>query len=276
MSKKEKKITINTKLKFFSILKDTFRYYFKNIFYIFIINIVFFVIFNSFIGNHYTAFIGKTFKTGFYIFYYSFIFLLLYPFKIGFFNNIIYNQRSGSTGGFFESLSFGCKRFFPIMLSIILFLLTSAILSLVVIGVFLFFYYFFSIYLHGFGDPNDRDGATLRILKISRSFSRSFNLVKGNLFRFIFFTFIISFSVYYFTNFFLNYIKLNKIYVDKATLQTIIFSFYDFILIYTIVVFFGLAKIESDIKDEKDEAEAEERALMMQQALENKALARKG
>ena len=82
--------------------------------------------------------------------------------------------------------------------------------------------------------------------------------------------------MYYFTNFFLNYIKLNKIYVDEATLQTIIFSFYDFILIYTIVVFFGLTKIESDIKDEKYEIEAEERALMMQQALENKALARKG
>ena len=33
MSKREKKITINTKLKFFSILKDTLKYYFKNIFY---------------------------------------------------------------------------------------------------------------------------------------------------------------------------------------------------------------------------------------------------
>lgn len=276
MSKREKKITINTKLKFFSILKDTFRYYFKNIFYIFIINIVFFVIFNSFIGNHYTAFIGKTFKTGFYIFYYSFIFLLLYPFKIGFFNNIIYNQRSGSTGGFFESLSFGCKRFFPIMLSIILFLLTSAILSLVVIGVFLFFYYFFSIYLHGFGDPNDRDGATLRILKISRSFSRSFALVKGNLFRFAIFTAIFCFTMYYLNQGLLNYINPKQMQINHATLQVITFSICDFVLIYTIIVFLSLAKIESDIKDKKDEAEAEERALMMQQALENKTLATKG
>ena len=160
------------------------------------------------------------------------------------------------------------------MLSIILFLLTSAILSFVIVGIFLFFYYFFSIYLHGFGDPNDRDGATLRILKISRSFSRSFALVKGNLFRFMIFTGIFCFAMYYLNEILLNYIDPEQI--DHTTLEVITFSVCDFILIYTIIVFLSLAKIESDIKDEKDEMEAEERALMMQQALENKALARKG
>lgn len=279
MSKREKKITINTKLKFFSILKDTLKYYFKNIFYIFILNIVFFALFESLIRPYYYTFIGNIFKVrslNFNVAYYFGVCLLLYSFKIGFFNNVIYNQKSGSTGGFMESLSLGCKRFFPIMLSIILFLLTSAILSFVIVGIFLFFYYFFSIYLHGFGDPNDKDGATLRILKISRSFSRSFALVKGNLFRFAIFTVIFCFTMYYLNQGLLNYINPKQMQINHATLQVITFSICDFMLIYTIIVFLNLAKIESDIKDKKDEAEAEERALMMQQALENKSLATKG
>lgn len=277
--KKQKKLTSNTKLRFFSILKDTLKYYFKNIFYIFLLNIVFFALFESLIRPYYYSFIGNIFKLhslNFNIAYYFGVCLLLYSFKMGFFNNVIYNQKSGSTGGFVESLGLGCKRFFPIMLSIILFLITSAILSLVVIGVFLFFYYFFSIYLHGFGDPNDRDGATLRILKISTSFSRSFALVKGNLLRFMIFTGILCFAMHYLNETLLNYIDPKQIQLDHTTLEVITFSICDFILIYTIIVFLSLAKIESDIKDEKDEVEAEERALMMQQALENKSLATKG
>lgn len=169
------------------------------------------------------------------------------------------------------------KRFMPVCGMIIFFIVVISFfgLFLVLPGVLFFFYYFFSIYLCGIGDINNKENGEIALLNGIKALNRSYNLVKGNLFRFIFLTLIIMSITYFSEEFLIGYIFRLNIGLDEITKNIISFSIYDILVIYAVSIFLNLEKIESDIKEEEDEVEAEERALMMQSALANKNKAKK-
>ncbi len=271
--KVKKKTTVDTKLRIFKNIKDTFKYYFKNILYIVSLNIIIFAVAKLFFADNYILLIGRIFPVSmFYIIYYGLPVFTFYVFKSIFFSNILYNQRSSTSSSLIEALGMASKRFLPVCGMTVFFLLVVSFFGLFLIlpGVILLFYYFFSIYLCGIGDINNKENGEIILLNGIKALSRSYNIVKGNLFRFIFLTLIIGGLTYFVENQLISYVLKLNIGLDDITKNIISFSIYDIMIIYLTSVFFNLEKIEADIKEEEDEAEAEERALMMQSALANK------
>lgn len=281
--KHKKKTTVDTKLRVFKNIKDTFKYYFKNILYIVVLNILLLVIAEIFFANNYALLISKFFGVAmlntkvFYILYYGLPIFILYSFKSIFFSSIMYSQRSNTSSSLIEAFSVSSKRLLPVCVMIVVFLIVVSFFGLFLIlpGVLFFFYYFFSIYLCGIGDINNKENSEIILLSGTNALSRSYNLVKGNLIRFILLTIIVIGITYFTEKFLISYAFKLNVGLDEITKNIMSFSIYDILIIFTISVFFNLEKIEFDIKEEEDEAEAKERALMMQDALENKNKAKK-
>ncbi|MDD2839520.1 MAG: hypothetical protein PHY80_00120 [Rickettsiales bacterium] len=276
--KHKKKTTVDTKLGIFKNIKDTFKYYLKNIFYIIAFNLIVLVITEIFFVNTYTLTISRLFSVStFNIVYYGLPIFILYVFKSIFFSDILYSQKYNTISSLMEAFGMSFKRFLPVCGTTIFFLVVISFFGLFLIlpGILFLFYYFFSIYLCGLGDVNNKENSEVVLLNGINALSRSYNLVKGNLFRFMFLTLIIGSLTYFAERSLISYIFKLNIGLNDVTKNIISFSVYDIIIIYTISVFLNLEKIEADVKEEEDEAEAEERALMMQNALENKNKLRK-
>ncbi|HSQ97892.1 MAG TPA: hypothetical protein VLL98_04195 [Rickettsiales bacterium] len=275
MKKNKKKTSVNTKLKVFQNIKETLKYYFKNILYILGLNILIFSIFETFFARNYSMLVSKFFDlytTNFYIIYNSLILLVFFVFKSIFFSNIINNQKNNTSNSLLETFGISFKRFFSVFGTTVFFLITITFFGLFLIlpGILFFFYYFFSIYLCAIGDTNNRSSGGTLILHGIKAFGRSYNLVKGNLFRFIFMTIIVAVLIYFSEKSIISYIADLHVELNLITKNIIINSIYDLAIIYTILIFLNLQKIESEIRIEEDAEEAETRALLMSGTLQNK------
>jgi hypothetical protein len=274
-AKNKKKSKVDTRLKIFNIIGNTIKCYIKNFIYIFCLNLVIFTICELFIKKNYIVLLNKVFSIqsiGFYIVFYGFPLFIMYAFKTTFFSSVLYNQKSNTDSSIMEALDMSFKRFLPIFGNIFLFALTALFFGLffVIPGILFLFYCYFSAYLCGIGDINNTENGNVVLLNGTKAFARSYNLVKGNFLRFVFLTIVVVAFIYFANKSLISYIISLKIGLNEITQNIISFSIFDIAIIYSILVFFKLEKIESDTKDEKDELEAEERALMMQQALKKK------
>lgn len=275
MKKLKKKIKTDTSLKVFKNIKETLKYYLKNILYILGLNILIFSIFETFFAKNYYILISKFFDLytmEFSIAYNGFLLFIFFIFKSIFFSNIIYNQKNNTTNSILETFGISFKRFLPVFGTTIFFLITVSFFGLFLIlpGILFFFYYFFSIYLSAVGDINNKVNNVTLMLSGIKAFGRSYNLVKGNLIRFIFMTLIIATVIYFFEKETMSYIADLHIELNSITRNIIINSIYDLAIIFTVLIFLNLEKIESEVHAEEEEEEGETRALLMMGTLKNK------
>ena len=261
--KHKKKTTVDTKLRIFRGIKDTLKYYFKNILYIIGLNALVIVAANILVAENYAFFISKIFGLAifnakvFYAIYYGLPIFILYSFKTIFFSNIMYSQSSNTSSSLIEALSVSFKRLLPVCGMIVVFAIVVSFFGLFLIlpGILFFFYYIFSIYLCGIGDINNKENSEIVLLNGTRALGRSYNLVKGNLIRFILLTVIIAGITYFGEKSLLSYAAEFNVGLDKVMKNIISFSIYDILIIFTISVFFNLDKIEFDVKDDENELE---------------------
>ena len=277
MKKKKRKkiISIDTSLWLFTNIKKTFKYYFKNIFYIFFLNLISFIIIEKFIKIQYGIFILKISPTPiiFKVLYYSIFIILFYTIKAVLYGNTVYVMSTKGSNDIKDLLSVLFKRYFPTLGTIIVYMVTVFFFGvpLVLPGILFSFYYYFGIFLCCVGDINniDKDKNAPKLLNGGKALGRSYTLVKNNLIRFMTLTVIIAFITYVINRFIITVLIKFGFILNNLTYNFIRCCIYDLFVIYSAVIFIKFQRIENDVIEEEFKNNQEEQALLNEAAINN-------
>ena len=273
VKKKKKQISVDIRLFLIRNIFKTFKYYFKNIWYILFTNIFFLMLINKFIKIPYSLFIVKYFSTRFYynLAYYGVFIIMFSTMKIILYGNTVYVMKTSGTNDIKDLCGNVVKRYLPTLGTFIIYIAVVAFLTLlfVVPGVVFLFYYFFGVFLCAVGDINNKKGNELINLNGGKALARSYNLLKGNLIRFIILTLTILFITYFIDVFVMNTIRILGFTMSPLIYNIITCCIYDIIIIYGSVMFVKIEGIENDVIEEEFKNNQEEQAMMNQAAINN-------
>lgn len=269
MAKKKQKL--DTRLFIIRNTRKTLKYYFKNIFYILFMNFAVFYAFDVFFKYKYTTMILSIAKSDtllFKILYYGIFLLIFYTMKIILYGNTIYIIRKDGKNDIKDLISIVSRRFLSTLGTFIFYIFTVMFFTclLVLPGVIFAFYFFFAMYLSSLGDINEDN----KILNGAKALGRSYRLVKGNLFRFMFMTFIITFLAFFVEKTIIAiFVNILEIELSSFTLNAIRLMAFDMLIIYTSLLFNKLEGIENDVLEEKAFKKDQQEEIMMREAAVN-------
>ncbi len=269
MAKKKQKL--DTRLFIIRNTRKTLKYYFKNIFYILFMNFAVFYAFNVFFKDKYTTMILSLAKSDtllFKILYYGIFLLIFYTIKIILYGNTIYIMRKDGKNDIKDLFSIVSRRFLSTLGTFIFYIFTVIFFTclLVLPGIMFAFYFFFAMYLSSLGDLNEDN----KMLNGAKALGRSYRLVKGNLFRFMFMTFVIVFLALFVEKTIIEIlVNILKIELSSFTLNAIRLMAFDMLIIYTSLLFNKLEGIENDVLEEKAFKKDQQEELMMREAAVN-------
>ena len=270
---KKKKSTVDIRLFLFRNIKKSFKYYFKNIFYILFTNFVGFIIINNFFKTKYAIFLMKFFSTRIFfdIAYYGLFILLFSTIKIILYGNTICVMKSGGVNDIKDLFSLVIKRFLPTLGTFIIYIFVVLFFSLLLVipGIVFFFYYYFAVFLCAVGDINNKDKNTMKIINGGKALARSYNLVKNNLFRFMLLTITIVLITYFLQAGIMTFIIQSGFAINNLFYNAIRFSIFDLIIIYSALIFTKFEGIENDVIEEEFKNDQEEQAMLNQAAVNN-------
>ena len=269
MAKKKQKL--DTRLFIIRNTRKTLKYYFKNIFYILFMNFAVFYAFNVFFKDKYATMILSLAKSDtllFKILYYGIFLLIFYTMKIILYGNTIYIMRKDGKNDIKDLFSIVSRRFLSTLGTFIFYIFTVIFFTclLVLPGIMFAFYFFFAMYLSSLGDLNEDN----KMLNGAKALGRSYRLVKGNLFRFMFMTFVIVFLALFVEKTIIEIlVNILKIELSSFTLNAIRLTAFDMLIIYTSLLFNKLEGIENDVLEEKAFKKDQQEELMMREAAVN-------
>lgn len=270
MAKKKQKL--DTRLFIIRNTRKTLKYYFKNIFYILFMNFAVFYAFNVFFKDKYATMISSLTKSDNSLLYkilYCGIFLLIfYTMKIILYGNTIYIMRKDGKNDIKDLFSIVSRRFLSTLGTFIFYIFTVIFFTclLVLPGIMFAFYFFFAMYLSSLGDLNEDN----KMLNGAKALGRSYRLVKGNLFRFMFMTFVIVFLALFVEQTIIAIlVDILEIELSSFTLNAIRLTAFDMLIIYTSLLFNKLEGIENDVLEEKAFKKDQQEELMMREAAVN-------
>lgn len=270
---KKKKSNVDIRLFLFRNIRKTFKYYFKNIFYILFTNIVGFLIINSFFKTQYAIFLIKHISTSlsFNLAYYGTFILLFSTIKIVLYGNTVAVMKTKGTNDIKDLFFLVAKRFFPTLGTFIVYIFVVLFFGLLFIipGIVFFFYYYFAVFLCAVGDINNKEKNTMKLLNSGKALARSYNLVKNNLIRFMTLTIIICVIAYCLQKATLIFIADLGFTLNNLTYNVIKFSILDLIIIYSALMFTKFEGIENDVIEEEFKNNQEEQAMLNQAAINN-------
>ena len=270
MAKKKQKL--DTRLFIIRNTRKTLKYYFKNIFYILFMNFAVFYAFNVFFKDKYATMISSLTKSDtsllYKILYYGIFLLIFYTMKIILYGNTIYIMRKDGKNDIKDLFSIVSRRFLSTLGTFIFYIFTVIFFTclLVLPGIMFAFYFFFAMYLSSLGDLNEDN----KMLNGAKALGRSYRLVKGNLFRFMFMTFVIVFLALFVEKTIIAIlVNILKIELSSFTLNAIGLTAFDMLIIYTSLLFNKLEGIENDVLEEKAFKKDQQEELMMREAAVN-------
>ena len=269
MAKKKQKL--DTRLFIIRNTRKTLKYYFKNIFYILFMNFAVFYAFNVFFKYKYTTIILSLAKSDtllFKILYYGIFLLIFYTIKIILYGNTIYIMRKDGKNDIKDLFSIVSRRFLSTLGTFIFYIFTVIFFTclLVLPGIMFAFYFFFAMYLSSLGDLNEDN----KMLNGAKALGRSYRLVKGNLFRFMFMTFVIVFLALFVEKTIIAiFVDILEIELSSFTLNAIRLTAFDMLIIYTSLLFNKLEGIENDVLEEKAFKKDQQEEIMMREAAVN-------
>lgn len=270
MAKKKQKL--DTRLFIIRNTRKTLKYYFKNIFYILFMNFAVFYAFNVFFKDKYATMISSLTKSDtsllYKILYYGIFLLIFYTMKIILYGNTIYIMRKDGKNDIKDLFSIVSRRFLSTLGTFIFYIFTVIFFTclLVLPGIMFAFYFFFAMYLSSLGDLNEDN----KILNGAKALGRSYRLVKGNLFRFMFMTFVIVFLALFVEKTIIAIVvDILEIELSSFTLNAIRLTAFDMLIIYTSLLFNKLEGIENDVLEEKAFKKDQQEELMMREAAVN-------
>lgn len=270
MAKKKQKL--DTRLFIIRNTRKTLKYYFKNIFYILFMNFAVFYAFNVFFKDKYATMISSLTKSDtsllYKILYYGIFLLIFYTMKIILYGNTIYIMRKDGKNDIKDLFSIVSRRFLSTLGTFIFYIFTVIFFTclLVLPGIMFAFYFFFAMYLSSLGDLNEDN----KMLNGAKALGRSYRLVKGNLFRFMFMTFVIVFLALFVEQTIIAIlVDILEIELSSFTLNAIRLTAFDMLIIYTSLLFNKLEGIENDVLEEKAFKKDQQEELMMREAAVN-------
>ena len=270
MAKKKQKL--DTRLFIIRNTRKTLKYYFKNIFYILFMNFAVFYAFNVFFKYKYATMISSLTKSDtsllYKILYYGIFLLIFYTMKIILYGNTIYIMRKDGKNDIKDLFSIVSRRFLSTLGTFIFYIFTVIFFTclLVLPGIMFAFYFFFAMYLSSLGDLNEDN----KMLNGAKALGRSYRLVKGNLFRFMFMTFVIVFLALFVEKTIIAIlVDILEIELSSFTLNAIRLTAFDMLIIYTSLLFNKLEGIENDVLEEKAFKKDQQEELMMREAAVN-------
>ena len=270
MAKKKQKL--DTRLFIIRNTRKTLKYYFKNIFYILFMNFAVFYAFNVFFKDKYATMISSLTKSDtsllYKILYYGIFLLIFYTMKIILYGNTIYIMRKDGKNDIKDLFSIVSRRFLSTLGTFIFYIFTVIFFTclLVLPGIMFAFYFFFAMYLSSLGDLNEDN----KMLNGAKALGRSYRLVKGNLFRFMFMTFVIVFLALFVEKTIIAIlVDILEIELSSFTLNAIRLTAFDMLIIYTSLLFNKLEGIENDVLEEKAFKKDQQEELMMREAAVN-------
>ena len=270
MAKKKQKL--DTRLFIIRNTRKTLKYYFKNIFYILFMNFAVFYAFNVFFKDKYATMISSLTKSDtsllYKILYYGIFLLIFYTMKIILYGNTIYIMRKDGKNDIKDLFSIVSRRFLSTLGTFIFYIFTVIFFTclLVLPGIIFAFYFFFAMYLSSLGDLNEDN----KMLNGAKALGRSYRLVKGNLFRFMFMTFVIVFLALFVEQTIIAIlVDILEIELSSFTLNAIRLTAFDMLIIYTSLLFNKLEGIENDVLEEKAFKKDQQEELMMREAAVN-------
>ena len=270
MAKKKQKL--DTRLFIIRNTRKTLKYYFKNIFYILFMNFAVFYAFNVFFKDKYETMISSLANSDnsllYKILYYGIFLLIFYTMKIILYGNTIYIMRKDGKNDIKDLFSIVSRRFLSTLGTFIFYIFTVIFFTclLVLPGIMFAFYFFFAMYLSSLGDLNEDN----KMLNGAKALGRSYRLVKGNLFRFMFMTFVIVFLALFVEKTIIAIlVNILKIELSSFTLNAIGLTAFDMLIIYTSLLFNKLEGIENDVLEEKAFKKDQQEELMMREAAVN-------
>ena len=270
MAKKKQKL--DTRLFIIRNTRKTLKYYFKNIFYILFMNFAVFYAFNVFFKDKYATMISSLTKSDtsllYKILYYGIFLLIFYTMKIILYGNTIYIMRKDGKNDIKDLFSIVSRRFLSTLGTFIFYIFTVIFFTclLVLPGIMFAFYFFFAMYLSSLGDLNEDN----KMLNGAKALGRSYRLVKGNLFRFMFMTFVIVFLALFVEKTIIAIlVDILEIELSSFTLNAIRLTAFDMLIIYTSLLFNKLESIENDVLEEKAFKKDQQEELMMREAAVN-------
>lgn len=270
MAKKKQKL--DTRLFIIRNTRKTLKYYFKNIFYILFMNFAVFYAFNVFFKDKYATMISSLTNSDtsllYKILYYGIFLLIFYTMKIILYGNTIYIMRKDGKNDIKDLFSIVSRRFLSTLGTFIFYIFTVIFFTclLVLPGIMFAFYFFFAMYLSSLGDLNEDN----KMLNGAKALGRSYRLVKGNLFRFMFMTFVIVFLALFVEKTIIAIVvDILEIELSSFTLNAIRLTAFDMLIIYTSLLFNKLEGIENDVLEEKAFKKDQQEELMMREAAVN-------
>lgn len=265
-NKVKKKLATDVRLKVFRNLRKTFKYYFKNIFYIIFLNVSLILLCDKFFKTTYLTFLSETFQknTTFNLFYYVLPIIFFTTIKIILYGNTVYVMKSGGINDIKDLFSLVIKRFLPVFGTFIIFVFSVMIFSvfLIIPGIMYFFYYYFAIFLSAIGDINNKENNQIKILNGLKTLGRSYILVRGNLIRFAFLTFVIFFTIFTIERFTTAAMIESGFNIDSNIVQIVRFCIFDIFIIYSVLIFVKFEGIENDIQEERFKRNREEEVML--------------
>lgn len=275
MAKKKKKIiNVDIKLWIFRNIKKTFKYYFKNIVYIFCFNLISFLIINNFLKVPYYGLMANLFSSpmSFRIGYYGSFLAIFYSLKVILYSNTTYTMKINGVNDVRELFVLLIKRFLPTLGTFIIYVVAVLFfgLFLIIPGILFIFYYYFAVFICALGDLNNKEKNEPKRMTGAKPLGRSFMLVKGNLLRFMTMTTIISCIVFIIYKVFLKVLLfLNLADIGNTLFNTFSFCIFDIMVIYSTVMFIKFEGIENDVIEEQSRKNMEEQVMMNQAAINN-------
>ena len=267
----KKKQELDTRLFVVRNVRKTLKYYFKNIFYILFMNFAVFYAFNIFFKYKYTTMILSLAKSDTLLFetlYYGIFLLIFYTIKIILYGNTIYIMRKDAKNDIVDLFLTVSRRFLSTLGTFILYIFSVMFFTclLVLPGIMFAFYFFFAMYLSSLGDLNEDN----KMMNGAKALGRSYRLVKGNLFRFMFMTFIIVFLALFVEKAIIAiFVDILEIKLSSFTLNAIRLMAFDMLIIYTSLLFNKLEGIENDVLEEKAFKKDQQEEIMMREAAVN-------
>jgi len=272
-NKRRIKIKTDIRIKIFRNIIKTFKYFFKNIFYIVFLNTFFISMYAYIFEPKYFKFLSDNIQDPSVIYIFRFILplLFLYIIKIIFYGNTIYVMKSGGVNDLKDLLSLVFRRFLPVLGTLIIFMSSVFLflLLLIIPGIMYFFYYYFAIFLTAVGDINDKQKNELKTISGLKTLGRSYKLLKNNLMRFSFLTITMVIIAVAIEKFAIAILINLGFGIDNTFAWILKFCIFDIIIIYSALMFMKFEGIENDVLEERFKGNQEEE-VMLRSAMVNK------
>lgn len=279
-NKKKKNANLTTKLSIPGITIGTFWYYIRNIIYILAINVIVAGIYLHFKAPA-LVFLNTFLNTtrGMNIAYSLFIVGIFTVYKIIFYGNSVYFMKTKTHTNVFELFTLSLKRFFPVIITIICYVIAVLLFSVLLLlpGIYVAFAFFCSIFITAVGDVGKTGrGETTNLFapKGVDALTASKELMQDKLLRTMVAT-IISITILYFLGGLIyNNLVANNPDFDDYFKLLIRFMTTDIFIIYGALLFADCEAVDAKNEEIRLDKEMEEKAKIYSELSQNQAIIR--